>query len=526
MFRRTLVAIGLATLAGQGMAATLAATGGAVEKSPEAIATSVNVAGAASKLTAKALVPSGATLNMTYTSAPTNPSLIDAVVDAGSTCAAGDKATYAGATNDGKTLNYSVITANGAAIPVNCIIDFGTTTKPTFAKASVTATGVSVTSAFTSVGAGLDPSAAKAVLLKLGTAQFTLTTTTAANAVIDVENAKKKFTVGTADDIVLTTGNTAKGATVGTSKIVLTGDFSWADNPATAGFQILGSAISVTGSAGAAVNLGTAANAPTASTITITDDSPADGDTYTITFTPPTGAAAVVLPVGTFSATQTTQYTDEASSAGSAVATKAAGGFTLNGAVVKVFSVPFGPEVESHSIFVSNSGTTTGAITGSLSWAGNDAVEFSLGNIEPKANLYLPVASTLTALGELPPFGRGDITFTVNSPAADITITAAYNTAEGRANLFMQEQANIASISNAAKTSSAAAATSSAAAATDAGTAATQSTAANTAAGCVKTAMGEGVDAGVGSVVVGTAQGIITGVASGFMKYTSAGAGC
>lgn len=517
MFRRTLVAIGLSAIAGQSMAALLTAT--AVEKSPEAIATSVNVAGAASELKTKALVPSGATLNMTYTSAPTNPSLIDAVVDAASTCAAGDKATYAGATNDGKTLNYSVITANGAAIPVDCVIDFGTTTKPTFAKASVTTTGVSVTSAFTSVGAGLDPSAAKATLLKLGTAQFTLTTTRAANAVIDVEQAKKKFTVGTADDILLTTGNTLKGATVGTSKIVIGGDFSWADDPDTAGFQILGSAIAVTGSAGGDVKLGTAANAPTATAITITDDSPANGDTYTITFTPPTGDDAVVLPVGTFTATQTTQYTDEASSAGTSVVTKAAGGFTLNGATVKVFSVPFGPEVESHSIFVSNSGATTGAITGSLSWAGNDPVEFSLGNIEPKANLYLPIASTLSALGELPPFGRGDITFTVNSPAADITMTAAYNTAEGRANLFMQEQANIATLSSTAATQSTAAATSAAAAATDAA--------------CVELAMSEGIDAGAGSVVAGVATAAdkslpattaIGAIAAASLKYT--GTGC
>jgi len=118
--------------------------------------------------------------------------------------------------------------------------------------------------------------------------------------------------------------------------------------------------------------------------------------------------------------------------------------------------VPFGPEVESHSIFVSNSGTATGAVTGSMVWNGNDAVEFSLGDVQAKANKYLNVMGALEALGEKPPFGRADLTFTVNAPAAAITMTAAYNTAEGRANLFMAEQANIASISNAAKTSASA----------------------------------------------------------------------
>jgi hypothetical protein len=234
---------------------------------------------------------------------------------------------------------------------------------------------------------------------------------------------------------------------------VVTGDFSWADDAATAGFQIKGSAIALTHTgANAAPALGTGADKPTATTITILDSSPADDDTYTLTFTPQTGALKVELPVTGFSATSTTTYTDSASSTGTQSATAAAGAWSLNGATVTIYSVPFGPEVESHSIFVSNSGTTTGEITGSMLYAGNDAVKFSLGNIEPKSNKYINLMSTLTALGEKPAFGRADVTFTVNAPAAAITMTAAYNTAEGRANLYMQEQANIASISSAAST--------------------------------------------------------------------------
>ena len=124
---------------------------------------------------------------------------------------------------------------------------------------------------------------------------------------------------------------------------------------------------------------------------------------------------------------------------------------------MKVFSVPFGSEVESHSIFVANSGASTGAITGSLAWNGNAAVAFDLGNVQAGANKYLNVMAALDAIGEKPAFGRGDITFTVNSPAADITFTAAYNTAQGRANLYMAEQANMSTLSSAAATSAAAA---------------------------------------------------------------------
>jgi hypothetical protein len=124
---------------------------------------------------------------------------------------------------------------------------------------------------------------------------------------------------------------------------------------------------------------------------------------------------------------------------------------------VKVFAVPFGAEVESHSLFVANSGVSTGAITGSVVWNGNAAVAIDLGNVQANANKYLNVIAALDAIGAKPAFGRADITFTVNSPAADITFTAGYTTAAGRANLFMAEQANMSTIANAAATSSAAA---------------------------------------------------------------------
>lgn len=455
MFKKTLVALGLTALAGQAMAATITSAG--LTRSPQALSTSVNVSSATHVMTTQAIIASGSVLNVTYSAAPSNPAAINVALTG--TCAA-DSLSYSGATNSGKTLNYTLIDSAGANIAAGCIVTTGATTAPAFAKADVTTTGIIVTSSFTVVGAGVDPTpAAGANILKLGTAQYTLTATTPANAVVDVSAtpSKTKFVApATSDTIVLTHGDLGTGATVGAAKIVVTGDFGWADDPAVAGYQLKAGTIAV---AGGGATVGTGVDAPTATTYTFTDATPANADAYTITFTPPTGTAAVVLPIGTFSATNTIGFTDLASSTGSISITKAAGAFTLNGATVKVFSVPFGPEVESHSIFVSNSGTTTGAVTGSLSWAGNDAVEFSLGNIEPKSNLYLNIVDALTTAGELPPFGRGDITFTVNAPAADITMTAAYNTAEGRANLFMAQQANIATISSAASTTATANAT-------------------------------------------------------------------
>jgi hypothetical protein len=339
--------------------------------------------------------------------------------------------------------------------------------------------------------------------------------------VIDVNSPKLRtaYVTGATDVLTLTasdsnaTANTS-GATANSSKIVVTGDFSWADDAATAGFQIKGSAIALTATgAGAAPALGTGADKPTATTITILDSAPANADTYTLTFTPQTGLLKVELPVTTFSATATTTYTDSASSTGTQAATAAAGSWSLNGATVTLYSVPFGPEVESHSIFVSNSGTTTGEITASMLYAGNDAVKFSLGNIEPKSNKYINLMSTLTALGEKPAFGRADVTFTVNAPAADITMTAAYNTAEGRANLYMQEQANIASISSTASAQATAGATSAAAGAADAALAKAAAVTADAVADIICSNLAAGADAD-GAGTAGSGVGLAVTAAS------------
>jgi len=476
MFKKTLVALGLSVVAVQGMAATIAAAPKTTEVSPQAIETAPNVSGAKFEYVTGAAIASGSVLNLTFSAAPSNPASIDAAVTEGSAgggqCPTNgdDTLTYSGVTNDGKTLNYTFITKDGnpagvatvGGAEIGCKFTFGTTTKAAFKKADVDTAGITVGGSFTVVGAGVDPTSplAPAKLLKLGKDQYSLATTTAAAAVIDVNAPalRKAYVGGGTDKIRVTHKDLGTGATSPSSKIVITGDFSWADDAATPGFQIKGTAIALAVKAPAAI-LGTGTNKPTASTITIIDPSPVEGDWYELTFTPQASTLAVELPVGAFGATSTVAYTDTAASTGSYTATATGvGAWSLNGAIVKVFSVPFGPEVESHSIFVSNSGKTTGEITASMVWAGNDAVTLSLGNIEPNANMYVNLKAALEAAGELPPFGRADVTFTVNAPAGDITMTAAYNTAEGRANLFMQEQANIASISSAAKTSAAAAA--------------------------------------------------------------------
>lgn len=494
MFKKTIIAASLLGLASTGSASTITVAAPAV-KSDQGILTSVGVAGASFVVATEVAITSGSTVQVAYNKAPTNPSAVSAAVAA---CGGTPTVTYAGATSGGTVLNYTV-NNTAANLPIACSLTFGATAAPSFAKADVVAGAITASASWTVVGTGVDPVAApKTIVSMLGKDQYGLVVATKANATVDVEAARKAYTnAETADTIVLTYKDFGGGATDTKSVITVTGDFSWADDPQTAAFDVgVRRGQTPIAVAGWALGDGTTAPKPTATTLSLYKATPADGEQATITFTPLVTAgtgtvaitddhAAVSLPNDSFTVSQVTSFTDEvaAPNTGSgtqSVASASAGAWSLNGASVKVFSVPFGSEVESHSIFVSNKGATTGAISGSVAWNGNAPVAIDLGNVQANGNKYLNVMAALEGIGAKPPFGRADITFTVNSPAADITFTAGYTTAAGRANLYMEEQANLSGISNAAKTSSAAAATSSAAGATSAAASATSAAAAAT----------------------------------------------
>lgn len=392
--------------------------------------------------------------------------------------------TYAGLTNSNKTANY-LIASDDAENPAACVISVAGID---VAATDLTTAGIKATSSFTLIGSGVSESAATLVM-DLTTAQYKQTVTEKASSKIDVNVARIDFADNAADKIKFTiadlsTAGSTAGATSPNLEITLTGDFSWADDPLTAAFDPTTARQSQTPIA--INNSGAFVLAKSTTKSLVFSDSDINAG-YEITITPLEDAnltdadatndvVAVAIPVQTYTLSTLVNYTDASldkngSSTAAAdtvvLAAAAAGGHALNGASTKIFAVPFGPEVESHSIFVSNSGTTTGAITGSMVWAGNDAVELDLGNVEAGANLYLNLIGALEAAGELPPYGRADITLTVNSPESDITFTAGYTTATGRTNLFMQQQANIDGLSSAA----------------------------SVAGSCVQSALSEGVDA-------------------------------
>jgi hypothetical protein len=459
MFNKTILALSLLGVASHGAASTLASV--EVVLTPQAATTLTSVSSNDVVLTtAQASIASGAIAKFTFSHAPTNAAAITTEVSgAGAggvgTCGA---LSYSGASNSGKTLNYTTtgttaagctITLGGAVAPV----------LPAFAIADVTTTPISVTASFTDIGDGIDPATIRELITLTAADQFGLTITTKADAIVDVNTFRYNFSPDAADTIVFELANTdattqidvtagaqngvIAGATLDGVTYVIDGNFAWAEAvDEVAGFQLAAGAVACA-QAGVAVTEGTLLDAPTASSYTF---STVTGAAVTCTLTPQADSVKKALPTDDFDISATVAFKDLASTpvAGTqAVASADAGLWGINGASVKVFAVPFGAEVESHSIFISNKGDSTGAISASVAWNGNAPVTVDLGNVQANANKYINLIDAMTAAGNKPTFGRADVTFTVNAPASEITFTAGYTTAAGRANLFLEQQAGI-----------------------------------------------------------------------------------
>lgn len=477
MLKRTLMVVAISGLAAQANAISLVTANTAINITPQEIGAGVTVPVPAFTITVgDDLDLNGKSLQVEF-SKPIH--VASAPASFGIATCSGSEITsisYAGLTNGNKTANYTIVSDNSKS-PATCVLTAATTF---FAAASdvTVAAPITAKSSFTLIGGGVSPSLAKSVLARSAN-QFATTVATPADQKIDVNGAKKKYVGGAADTIVFSVtdlhgGATVTGVTGQTFEYTVAGNFAWADNPLTAAFDPTTTRQSLT-----PIGITNATYVPAKSTTTsLVFSDTANNSPYTLTLLPlvdknltnasaADDVVAVEIPVQTFSVTTKALFTDGAFDATASalnaagtqlVAAKAAGSHTLNGATTKIFAVPFGAEVESHSIFVSNKGASTGAITGVMNWNGGTAVNFSLGNVEAGANKYLNIMAALDALGEKPTFGRADIALTVNSPEADITFTAGYTTATGRANLFMQQQGNIDGVSASAKASAAAAA--------------------------------------------------------------------
>lgn len=513
MFKQTLIAVSLVALAAPSLASTITTNpaAGAV-MTTQALTSAATATAASFVITTAAAMDGGNTIQVTYSAVPTNPAAISATIGS---CGTAPAVNYAGVTSAGKVLNYSVQNDEDE-LPIGCELTFGldATKHPTFSKADIVAAAITATASFTIVGTGVDPvAAAKPIISMLGKEQYGLETFAAADAIVDVNAGRKAYVTGDSDTITLKHkdfGVGIGGATTTKSIITVSGNFAWADDPLTEAFDVGErngqTPITVTGYG---IGDGTNAPVPTSTTLSVYKLNPAADDDATIVMAPLTDAGegetlvvATSLPNEAFTATNTVSFNDLAADpkpGSQAVAAISAGAWGLNGASVKVFAVPFGPEVTAHNIFVSNKGASTGALSASVAFNGNAAITVDLGNVEANANRYINLIDAMIKAGNKPTFGRADVTFTVNAPAKDITFTAGYTTDIGRTNLFMVEQANISTISDAAKSQAAAGAVDAAAS--------------EVLGICIKAALKGGVEAGTVQVLDGVA------IAAGGYKF-------
>ena len=193
---------------------------------------------------------------------------------------------------------------------------------------------ITATASWTVVGSGVDPVAAAKPILSVSAAnQFGLTVTAAASAVVDVEDSRETYVGAAVTDAITLTHTDAGGGAVLTggattsSVITITGDFSWADNPLTAAFDVGlrngQTPIAVAGTGDYAIGTGlNGAAAPTATTLSLVDTNPTNGQTAIVTFTPLTDAnlldadltndvVAVALPSVAFTASGVVTFNDE-----------------------------------------------------------------------------------------------------------------------------------------------------------------------------------------------------------------------
>jgi len=336
--------------------------------------------------------------------------------------------------SDASTVTYRVTTLsqpNNTATPpvdytdrttIGATVTLGTVG---YTPASVLAGAVTVTvSSQTSVGDVLDSGSSKGASRTATVAeaksQFgTAAITTMFDGVIDVSTARKTLVGSTSDSMALTVTNP---------------DTTGWSNLATVNASA-GTMVTAFGEAGKMTGV-KAANWTTGGTATFTEASAKLAVSYnglvtndTISFTPPTGTAAIVLEAQKFTTDVVYNYVSAGAAAGSkTIATGLKSGeWKLNGATVNIPYMPYSPTA-SQIMYVTNDGTQSGDI---LVTAFDDkGTKYDLGAIgtaAPKTVTKITslVGNALKAKGF--EAGKLSITVTVNAPSADITVYASYN---------------------------------------------------------------------------------------------------
>jgi hypothetical protein len=275
--------------------------------------------------------------------------------------------------------------------------------------------------------------------------ELSMVVTKAWDGVVDVDNALKKFTSagdGTTSDIAIwTLTNDAvndNDAAVTGFTVVVNGDFSFLDAGATAGAVDINASThgrlefdtSTTGTCGI-MTAATFNAAMTTATYTCTVASPTTAS-ETVTGTWTLGSAPNAMAARTYTVDITTKYNDQAATARTeaTVAAGAIGAWTENTANVTAYSVPFSNSV-TRMLWISNTGSSDGAVTGTVEAGGVSYGPYALGTVAAKSNLAvgqeldtkLAADAAWTAAGYT---SRANVTFSVGVSSAKVELSAGY----------------------------------------------------------------------------------------------------
>ena len=310
-------------------------------------------------------------------------------------------------------------------------------------------------SAATGAGAAMDALATTAVMAA-SVPQFKTVQTTAWNAIVDVENDRKKWSLlsqtgaahlATQDDHtlqitdagqavaganlridgsgVMTSGSavTSVPATITSAVVTVTGDFTWLDDDATTALtQISGTnELDVSGS-----GCTTAALVSTAGAAVQYADTLANACVLQLKST-----GLAVIPVQDFG-NSSILYTYTAAGDGavktSTVAGPAVGKHTLNGASVTAYAVPMGSAVARY-LWVNNKGTASAAVSYTATMNGTSYGPYSVATVAGKSSVSVGglIDADISARGiYVAPSSRAAIELSAPVKANDITVSAAY----------------------------------------------------------------------------------------------------
>jgi len=456
-FKKTLLATSILGFASASLGAELSATAvhsagiTAATPSIQQVATLDKVTVAAPILHLGANYGAGDTIQITYSGADLDEdyshptAALTSGTTTGGTCTSANlSVSFAGLS--GNVATYTVGASDGANTDCSIALPAVDVDGASLATADTFSIAVS-----TSRGYGALETIAATKLVDVGAAEITSVVTTKMDATIDVNDDRESLTTGATDVATFTLADAIVGggsaALSTTSTMTVTGDFSWASSTSTGGTVTYPQAVVTAAGAG----LG----AVTKSATSISWIASA-ADVFTLTLTPPTGADVVTLPSTDFDWSTSIKYTngtDAAVLTESATAAAGAGSWDLNGASITALGISNSPSV-TPMIWIQNSGTSNGAISGSVNCNGSTITIADLGTASAKSNTKVgeAIQTAVDAAGTCPTSNtRYDATVTVNGPAADITMNASYKVtaADGATDRVMLETSDsLPSVSN------------------------------------------------------------------------------